>query len=101
MAPSDRGWNEIHIAIALSVITTVVVGLRFAANLVKKLRLEVDDWLAIASLIFIYGMFVELILWAMIGNTGKHFKTLITNPPEIEKFFKVGLALIRHLTHPY
>jgi hypothetical protein len=60
--PSDLGWQEIHVGIALVVITTLAMGLRFAARFVRKTRLEVDDWLAVTSWIFIVAMLIELIL---------------------------------------
>jgi hypothetical protein len=87
MAPSNEGWHEIHVGIALTVIAAVAVGLRFVARYVRKLKWELDDWFSIASLIFIVAMFIELVIWATIGNNGKHINTLDLN--EIQQFFKV------------
>ena len=87
MAPSKEGWQEIRVGIGLTIITTVAVGLRFMARYVKRLPLELDDWLAIASLVFIIAMFTELVIWATIGNNGKHMADL--SLPEIQEFFKV------------
>jgi hypothetical protein len=62
MASSARGWEEIKIGIALSVLTTIAVVLRFVARLIKKVKLETDDWLALASLVLIMAMLIELII---------------------------------------
>jgi dolichol kinase len=62
MAPNDRGWEEIRTGIALSSIAFVAVILRFVARYVRRLQLEIDDWLSLASLVAIVAMLVELIL---------------------------------------
>lgn len=62
MAPSPLGWEEIKIGIALSVISTVAVALRFVSRLVKRVELGLEDWMALASLVSIAVMLVQLIL---------------------------------------
>ncbi|EED16368.1 integral membrane protein [Talaromyces stipitatus ATCC 10500] len=107
MAPSARGWEEIKIGIALSVLATIAVFLRFVARFVKKVKLGTDDWLALASLILISAMLIELIICtltsypstssfslsdaiyrigAAIGNSGKHLTDLDTD--EVMMFYK-------------
>lgn len=62
MAPSARGWDEIKIGIALSVLATIAVVLRFVARFVRRVKLGTDDWLALASLVLITAMLIELII---------------------------------------
>jgi hypothetical protein len=49
--PSERGWQEIRVGIALTALATVAVALRFTARLKRKLRLAIDDWFALAGLV--------------------------------------------------
>ena len=51
MDPSDRGWEEIKIAIALVLLATIAVILRFVARLVRRLKFASDDWFTLAGLV--------------------------------------------------
>ena len=62
MAPSERGWEEIRIGIALTVLTFIAVVLRFVARFTKKVKLGIDDWLALVSMVSIVAMSTEMIL---------------------------------------
>lgn len=58
MAPSTLGWREIKIGIVLSAIAAVAVLLRFVSRFIKKVKLGLDDWMALASLVSILAMLI-------------------------------------------
>ncbi|MCJ1267607.1 hypothetical protein MMC22_007493 [Lobaria immixta] len=88
--PSSRGWQEIRVGIALTAMATIAVILRFIARYRRKLNLEIDDWFTLAALILIFAMFIEIVLWATIGNNGKHIYTL--TPHDVQTFVKIFLT---------
>ncbi|CRG90045.1 hypothetical protein PISL3812_07086 [Talaromyces islandicus] len=90
MAPSPLGWEEIKISIALSAISALAVALRFTSRLVKRAKLGLEDWIALASLVSISAMLSQLILWVVLGNSAKHSSALSVG--EITVFNKIFLA---------
>ena len=62
MAPSQRGYAMIGIITALIGLSTIAVILRIIARMRRRIHLGTDDYLAIASLVLLYGMYIELIL---------------------------------------
>ena len=50
-SPSSRGWQEIRVSIALSVLSVLAVVLRFIARWKKSRKFELDDWLSLAGLV--------------------------------------------------
>ena len=59
--PNDQGWEEIKITIPLTCLAALAVGLRFMARL-RRANIGMDDWFALAGLVFLIGMMIELIL---------------------------------------
>lgn len=49
--PNNRGWEEIRVSIALTVLATIAVVLRFAAKLRRGIHLELDDYFALIGLV--------------------------------------------------
>ena len=51
MAPNNRGWHEISVSIAMVVLASIAITLRFVARFRRRLALEIDDWLALTGLV--------------------------------------------------
>lgn len=56
MTSNPRGHQVIQLSIAVCVIDTVAVAVRFLARWSTKAKLALDDWLIVASLVPFYGM---------------------------------------------
>lgn len=52
--PSDKGWQEIRVGIALTVLAITAVVLRFVARIKRRLKIEIDDWFALAGLVCLF-----------------------------------------------
>ena len=78
------------IVVALTVLATVVVLLRF---LVRRRQLQEpgwDDWTILGALVLEYAMAVEAILWSYQGKIG--FRTSQLTPAQLSVFFQVSIT---------
>ncbi|PQE29897.1 integral membrane protein [Rutstroemia sp. NJR-2017a WRK4] len=72
--PKETPGEQYALAISLSVIATIFVGLRFYTRRVTKNALMWDDWLVLISLIGTYLTGIFIILGTALGNQGQHMK---------------------------
>ena len=77
------GWATLPVPFA-----TVAVVLRFISRRTAK-KIGADDWCMLVALVFYYGLYISLVLWAPIGKVGFPQKDL--DYGQIKDFLKVQI----------
>ncbi|KAL8967611.1 MAG: hypothetical protein Q9183_002828 [Haloplaca sp. 2 TL-2023] len=88
-ASDDRSGEIMGTAIAMAIVTTIIVALRFYCRKKMKVGISWDDWTMLASQILMIGLCVNL-AWGASFGTGRHLLTL--SPATITKFQKLLFA---------
>ncbi|KAL4908511.1 hypothetical protein BDW74DRAFT_101371 [Aspergillus multicolor] len=87
---ANRAASTVAITSSLTAIVTVVVILRlFTRTKVQHIRLEVDDWLSVASLVPIWGCLICTLIGTGYG-LGRHIWAL--SPDDITHLFQIIFA---------
>ena len=68
MSANPKGAQVISLSIAVGIIDTFAVGLRFLARWKSQATFAIDDWFMIGSLIPFYGMLASSILRKSLSN---------------------------------
>ena len=76
------GWGTLPVPFA-----TFAVFLRFLSRKSTK-KVGSDDWCILLALIFYYGLYISLVVWAPVGKVGFHQRDL--SYEQIEDFRKVN-----------
>jgi uncharacterized membrane protein len=71
--PKQTPELQYALAIILSIAPTIFTALRFRARVVKRSGFEMDDWLIVLSLVFVYltAIFIILGTYNYISQTQK------------------------------
>lgn len=93
--PSRDGAALIALSVVTATLATVAMFLRLWARRLMRIKLGVDDYLALASLIVYYGQLVICFLHVLYAGTGTDQTTvLMENPTAITYNLKVCLQKI-------
>ncbi|KAF4121950.1 hypothetical protein GMORB2_1790 [Geosmithia morbida] len=94
----DRSVSVIAVGTLFIVLCTVAIGLRFYARYNRRLGIELDDWSALAALLFVILYCVSCVI-ALPFGMGKHVWAV--DPTRIWRILQIGLfnALIYFTTH--
>ena len=104
----EVGPQYFHVVIALGVLATTTVVLRFIARWMSKGQFGADDYWVLVGLVFVYGLMIDSgfcnivpIPWTthslivlpvfIAGGDGRDFK--IVPPDQLAIFYKVSLLL--------
>ncbi|KAI0010038.1 hypothetical protein F4779DRAFT_579779 [Xylariaceae sp. FL0662B] len=100
-SPAYESYNDgpviFRTAIAMAVLTTIVAVLRFWARKIKGHLLRVDDWLALAALLFLYGLTVVESLAVFDGGVGRHMDVILSTDVNIFNTSMLCLFIAEHV----
>lgn len=86
---TERARATLAICIVFLILATLAVAARFWARRIKGVKLALDDWLVVASLIFYYLSAIETILQLVIGRLGHHANGSLS-PDQLRNNGKLG-----------
>ena len=85
---TERARATLAVCIVFLILATLAVAARFWARRIKGVKLALDDWLVVVSLIFYYLSAIETMLQLGIGRLGHHANGGIS-PDQLRKNGKV------------
>lgn len=85
---SSLGAIHIGVAIALFVVASTTVALRFYCRSKQRQRLFADDWLSLVALVLALALVVEACLWSTKGGFG--FPLMSLEYTQVITFFHVS-----------
>lgn len=80
--PSQGGVAAIGVSVALTVVATGFVVLRFWSRGITRFGLWVDDWLALATLFTLYWVLIISIMAIQTGGLEKPILQALTEDPD-------------------
>ncbi|KAH6655952.1 hypothetical protein BKA67DRAFT_534859 [Truncatella angustata] len=81
----DGGPQVVRIMTAVIVLATLFVALRLVIRLHRRVGLALDDWLSVASLIFLWAEYVDGYLCIKYGGVGLHLPIALATKPDALK----------------
>lgn len=93
--PSRDGATLIALSVITATLATIAMVLRLWARRLMRIKLGLDDYLALASLVVYYGQLIICFLHVLYAGTGTDQMTvLMENPTAITYNLKVCLQKI-------
>lgn len=79
--PSRDGVALLAVSIVTAILATIAIVLRLWARRLMRIKLGLDDYLALASLIVYYGQLVVCFLHVLYAGTGTDQINVLTQSP--------------------
>jgi len=89
----NDGPRVVRVITAVIVLATIFVALRITVRVYRRVGLALDDWLAVASLIFLWAEYADGYLCIKYGGVGLHLPVaLATKANALRNVFIVSKA---------
>lgn len=94
----DGDPPAIRIMSTVVVLATFFIGLRIGVRLHRRVGLKLDDWLAVAALIVVWGEYADGYLCIKLGGVGLHLPIALERRPNaLRNTFIVSSTPIHYL----